>query len=61
MFHLQCSALATAPDDDEEWICPVCKVSEGGREGGREGRNRRGDFKKGGKGKGKGIKLSERQ
>ena len=35
MFHLQCSALATAPDDDEEWICPVCKVSEGGREGGR--------------------------
>ena len=55
MFHLQCSALATAPDDDEEWICPVCKVSEGGR----EGRKRRGDFKKGGKGKG--IKLSGRQ
>ncbi|XP_019851063.1 PREDICTED: protein kinase C-binding protein 1-like isoform X2 [Amphimedon queenslandica] len=25
VFHLQCSGLAKAPDDDEEWICPVCK------------------------------------
>ena len=28
VFHLQCSGLAKAPDDDEEWICPVCKVRE---------------------------------
>ena len=28
VFHIQCSGLSRAPEGDEEWYCPVCKVSE---------------------------------
>ncbi len=27
VFHIQCSGLPKAPEGDEEWFCPVCKVS----------------------------------
>ena len=27
VFHVQCSGLAKAPEGDEEWFCPVCKVT----------------------------------
>ena len=27
VFHIQCSGLSRAPEGDEEWYCPVCKVS----------------------------------
>ena len=27
VFHMQCSGLVKAPDEDTEWSCPVCKVS----------------------------------
>ena len=26
VFHIQCSGLSRAPEGDEEWYCPVCKV-----------------------------------
>ncbi len=26
VFHVQCSGLQRAPEGDEEWFCPVCKV-----------------------------------
>lgn len=26
VFHLQCSGLDTPPEDDGDWVCPVCKV-----------------------------------
>ena len=27
VFHIQCSGISTPPDDDDEWVCPVCKVN----------------------------------
>ena len=27
VFHVQCSGLVKAPEGDEEWFCPVCKVT----------------------------------
>lgn len=26
VFHIQCSGLAIPPSEDDDWICPVCKV-----------------------------------
>lgn len=26
VFHVQCSGLSKAPEGDEDWYCPVCKV-----------------------------------
>ena len=39
VFHIQCSGLSRAPEGDEEWYCPVCKVRE--REGEGEGERAR--------------------
>jgi len=29
VFHVQCSGLNKAPEGEEDWFCPVCKVGEG--------------------------------
>ena len=43
MFHVQCSGLNKAPEGEEDWFCPVCKVGEGrGEDGGVVGE--RGDM-----------------
>ena len=37
VFHVGCSGLSKAPEGEEDWFCPVCKVREGGGEGGEGG------------------------
>ena len=29
VFHVQCSGLNKAPEGEEDWFCPVCKVGKG--------------------------------
>ena len=36
VFHVGCSGLSKAPEGEEDWFCPVCKVRKGVREGGSE-------------------------